>query len=67
MRVISYLIEIVNRTRRHSEIELGISPRGTAALFRATQSLGDARRPGLRLGRTISRSWYGRCSSTGWS
>jgi MoxR-like ATPase len=37
--IIDYMIQIVNRTRRHSEIELGISPRGTAALFRATQSL----------------------------
>jgi len=37
-RVIDYMIDIVNRTRQHPEIELGISPRGTAALFRATQA-----------------------------
>jgi MoxR-like ATPase len=37
--IVDYMIEMVNRTRRHPEIELGISPRGTAALFRATQSL----------------------------
>jgi MoxR-like ATPase len=37
--VVDYMIRIVNRTREHPEIELGISPRGTAALFRATQSL----------------------------
>jgi MoxR-like ATPase len=37
--LVDYLIGIVNHTRRHAEIELGISPRGTAALFRATQSL----------------------------
>jgi MoxR-like ATPase len=36
--VVDYLIRIVNRTREHPEIELGISPRGTAALFRATQA-----------------------------
>jgi MoxR-like ATPase len=36
--VVDYLIQIVNRTREHPEIELGISPRGTAALFRATQA-----------------------------
>src|SRR5262245_39120029 len=36
--LVDYMIQIVNRTRQHSEIELGISPRGTAALFRATQS-----------------------------
>jgi len=37
--LLDYLIQIVNRTRQHPEIELGISPRGTAALFRAAQSL----------------------------
>ena len=31
--------QLVNRTREHAEIQLGISPRGTAALFRATQAL----------------------------
>ena len=33
------MIHIVNDTRNHPEIELGISPRGTLALFRATQAL----------------------------
>jgi MoxR-like ATPase len=37
--IVDYMIHIVNRTRSHPEIELGISPRGTAALFRATQAL----------------------------
>jgi MoxR-like ATPase len=37
--IVDYMIQIVNRTRDHPEIELGISPRGTTALFRATQSL----------------------------
>jgi MoxR-like ATPase len=37
--ILDYMVEIVNRTRHHSEIELGISPRGTTALFRATQAL----------------------------
>src|SRR5215467_8805931 len=37
--IVDYMIEVVNRTRRHPEIELGVSPRGTAALFRAAQSL----------------------------
>jgi MoxR-like ATPase len=35
--IVDYLIHIVNRTRQHPEIALGISPRGTAALFRAAQ------------------------------
>jgi MoxR-like ATPase len=37
--IVDYMIELVNCTREHPEIELGISPRGTVALFRATQSL----------------------------
>jgi MoxR-like ATPase len=37
--IIDYMIHIVNQTRRHPDIELGVSPRGTAALFRATQAL----------------------------
>lgn len=37
--LVDYMIQIVNRTREHQEIELGISPRGTAALFRAAQAL----------------------------
>src|SRR5262245_7081503 len=36
--IVDYMIQIVNTTRRHAEIELGISPRGTSALFRAAQS-----------------------------
>jgi MoxR-like ATPase len=37
--IVDYMIELVNHTRAHPEIELGISPRGTLALFRATQAL----------------------------
>ena len=40
--IVDYMIQIVNETRKHAEIELGISPRGTVALFRATQSLAMA-------------------------
>ncbi len=37
--IVDYMIHLVNQTRTHPEIELGVSPRGTAALFRATQAL----------------------------
>src|SRR5262245_58360306 len=37
--VVDYMLQIVNKTRQHSDIELGVSPRGTVALFRATQAL----------------------------
>jgi MoxR-like ATPase len=36
--IVDYMIQIVNRTREHPEVELGISPRGTAALFRGAQA-----------------------------
>lgn len=34
----SYIVEIVRATRTHSAIELGASPRGTLALYRAAQA-----------------------------
>ena len=37
--LLDYMIDLVNRTRNHPDIELGVSPRGTVALFRATQAL----------------------------
>jgi MoxR-like ATPase len=38
-KIVDYMIQLVHRTRNHPDIELGISPRGTVALFRASQSL----------------------------
>src|SRR4051812_5353361 len=35
--IVDYIIQLVNRTRNHPDIELGISPRGTVALYRASQ------------------------------
>jgi MoxR-like ATPase len=37
--IVDYMLQLVNRTRNHPDIELGISPRGSVALFRATQAL----------------------------
>lgn len=37
--LVDYLLEIVRQTRENETIELGISPRGTLALFRAAQAL----------------------------
>jgi MoxR-like ATPase len=34
----SYIVEIVRATRTHSRVELGVSPRGTLALYRTTQA-----------------------------
>jgi len=34
----SYIVDLVRATRTHNAIELGVSPRGTMALYRATQA-----------------------------
>ena len=34
----SYIVEIVRQTRRHSDVYLGASPRGSLALFRGSQA-----------------------------
>lgn len=35
--LLSYMIDIVEKTRKHSDVELGISPRGSQALLKAVQ------------------------------
>ncbi|CAN5377665.1 MoxR family ATPase [soil metagenome] len=37
--LLDYLLQIVDLTRRSDQLELGISPRGTLALFRSAQAL----------------------------
>ena len=37
--VVDYMLAIVERTRTHESLALGVSPRGSQALFRAVQSL----------------------------
>ena len=37
--VVDYLMAIVERTRNHEQLGLGVSPRGSIALYRAAQSL----------------------------
>ena len=37
--IVDYMLRIVNFTRRHPDIELGVSPRGTVALFRSVQAM----------------------------
>ncbi len=34
----SYIVDLVRATRNHSGVELGVSPRGTLALYRASQA-----------------------------
>jgi len=36
-KVMEYMVTLVNRTRNHPSLELGVSPRGTLALMRAAQ------------------------------
>jgi MoxR-like ATPase len=37
--IVDYLLAIVERTRNHESLALGVSPRGSQALFRAVQAL----------------------------
>src|SRR5512143_2652887 len=37
--LVDYILSIVEKTRAHESLSLGVSPRGTQALFRATQAL----------------------------
>jgi MoxR-like ATPase len=37
--IVDYILNIVNSTRKHPDIELGVSPRGAVALFRSVQAL----------------------------
>ena len=34
----TYVVELIRATREHSRVELGVSPRGTLALYRASQA-----------------------------
>ena len=38
-RIFAYIVELAEATRRHSQIELGVSPRASIALHRAAQAL----------------------------
>ncbi|MBL9111843.1 MAG: MoxR family ATPase [Myxococcales bacterium] len=37
-RVLDYLVTLVQKTRSHPDVELGVSPRGALGLFRASQA-----------------------------
>jgi MoxR-like ATPase len=37
--IVDYMLTIVERTRKHEALALGVSPRGAQALYRATQAL----------------------------
>jgi len=37
--IVDYMLAIVERTREHESLAMGVSPRGAQALFRATQAL----------------------------
>jgi MoxR-like ATPase len=41
--VLRYILAIVRHTREHSSVQLGVSPRGTLALYRASQALAALR------------------------
>ncbi len=55
--LVTYALEIVRRTRESEFLSLGVSPRGSQALYRAAQAAAFTRRPHLLLlPKTSSRS-----------
>ena len=44
-----YVVRVVRATREHEAVELGVSPRGTLALYKAAQALAAIRGRGLVL------------------
>jgi MoxR-like ATPase len=40
--ITDYILDLVNRTRGHEQLEVGVSPRGSLALFRAAQAMAVA-------------------------
>ncbi|MCB0162062.1 MAG: MoxR family ATPase, partial [Caldilineaceae bacterium] len=42
-----YLVRVTRATREHQAVELGVSPRGTLALYRASQALAAVRGRGF--------------------
>jgi len=42
-QVMNYISELVDRTRNHSNVRIGVSPRGTLALYKAGQALASLR------------------------
>jgi MoxR-like ATPase len=45
----AYIIAVARATREHEAVELGVSPRGTLALFRATQAIAALRGRGYAI------------------
>ncbi len=46
--LVDYMLAIVEQTRKHESLSMGVSPRGAQALYRATQALGRGGGAGLR-------------------
>ena len=44
-----YLVRVTRATREHQAVELGVSPRGTLALYRASQALAAVRGRGFAI------------------
>ena len=61
--LVDYMLAIVEQTRAHESLAMGVSPRGAQALFRATQAWPLWRAATTRR-RTTSSAWWFRCSRT---
>jgi MoxR-like ATPase len=62
--LVEYLLQIVEQTRHADSIELGISPRGTLALFRSAQALALIEGRDYCIADDIKSGWFCRVSRT---
>ncbi len=53
--IVDYILAIVEKTRAHEGLQLGVSPRGAQALFRATQALAVAEGRGYAIPDDVKR------------
>ena len=63
--LVDYMLAIVEKTRAHESLALGVSPRGAQALFRAAQSLALWKAATMS-SPTTSSVWCCPCSRTAW-
>ena len=64
--LVDYMLAIVEKTRAHESLTLGVSPRGSQALYRAVQALALLEGPRLRHSGRCEASGARRCSGIAW-
>ena len=64
--LVDYMLAIVEKTRNHESLALGVSPRGSQALFRAVQALALIEGRDFAIPDDVKRLAVAACSRTAW-